>query len=51
MDRLPVAFSKKEISVEPCEIATSGKLQRWKYLERIFGEIGNNENIKVQSWS
>ena len=45
--RLPTAVSKKEIPVEPCEIATSGKLQRWKYLERIFEEIGNNENIKV----
>ena len=45
--RLPTAFSKKEILVEPSEIATSGKLQKWKYLERIFGEIGNNENIKV----
>ena len=22
-------------------------MQRWKYLERIFREIGNNENIKV----
>ena len=45
--RLPTAFSKKEIPAGPCEIATSEKLQRWKYLEMIFGEIGNNENIKV----
>ena len=45
--RLPTAFSKKEIPVEPCKLATSGKLQRWKYLERIFGEIGNDGNIKV----
>ena len=45
--RLPTAFYKKEIPVEPCEIAMSGKLQRWKYLERIFGEISNNENVKV----
>ena len=45
--RLPAVFSKKEISVGPCENATNGKLQRWKYLERIFREIGNNENAKV----
>ena len=45
--KLPTAFSKKEIPVEPCKLATSGKLQRWKYLERIFGEIGNDGNIKV----
>ena len=34
--RLPAVFSKKEIPVGPCENATNGKLQRWKYLERIF---------------
>ena len=45
--RLPTAFSKKDIHVEPCKLATNGKLQRYKYLERIFGEIGNNGNIKV----
>ena len=27
--RFPTAFSKKEILVEPSEIATSGKLQKW----------------------
>ena len=36
-----------EIPVESYEIATSGKLQRWNYLEMIFREIGNKENIKV----
>ena len=45
--RLPTAFSKKEIPAEPCKNATNWKLQRWKYLERTFGEIGNNGNIKV----
>ena len=33
--------------MEPCQIATNGKLQRLKYLQRIFMEIDNNENIKV----
>ena len=46
--KLPAAFSIKEITVESCEIATSGKLQRWKYAEKIFGEINNNKNIKVE---
>ena len=44
--RLPAAY-KNEIPVESCEIAANGKLQRWNYLERIFEEIGNNQNIKV----
>ena len=46
--KLPAAFSIKEIPVESCEIATSGKLQKWKYAEKIFGEINNNKNIKVE---
>ena len=46
--RLQTAFSKKDIPVEPCKLATNGKLQRYKYLERIFGEIGNNGKIKVE---
>ena len=36
-----------EIPVESYEIAPSGKLQSWNYLEMISREIGNKENIKV----
>ena len=45
--KLLSAFSKKEIPVDSCEIATAGKLKKWDYLERISKELGDNENISV----
>ena len=45
--KLLSAFSKKEIPVDSCEIATAGKFKKWDYLERIFKEHGDNENIIV----
>ena len=45
--KLPSAFSKKEIPVDSCEIATAGKFKKWDYLERISKELGDNENISV----
>ena len=45
--KLPSAFSKKEIPVDSCEIATARKLKKWDYLERISKELGDNEDISV----
>ena len=45
--KLPSAFSKKEIPVDSCEIATARKLKKWDYLERISKELGDNEDINV----
>ena len=45
--KLLSAFSKKEIPVDSCEIATAGKFKKWDYLERISKELGDNENISV----
>ena len=44
---MPSAFSKKEIPVDSCEIATARKLKKWDYLERISKELGDNEDINV----
>ena len=40
-------FSKKEIPVDSCEIATARKLRKWDYLEKISKELGDNEDISV----
>ena len=45
--RLPSTFTRKEIPVDQSEIATSAKLKYWKRLDRISGEIGENESITV----
>ena len=45
--KLPSAFSKKEISVDSCEMATARKLKKWDYLERIYKELGDNKDISV----
>ena len=45
--KLPSAFSKKEIPVDSCEIATARKLKKWDYLEKISKELGDNEDISV----
>ena len=45
--KLLSAFSKKEIPVDSCEIATARKLKKWDYLERISKELGDNEDISV----
>ena len=45
--KLPSAFSKKEIPVDSCEIATTRKLKKWDYLEKISKELGDNEDISV----
>ena len=45
--KLLSAFSKKEIPVDSCEIATARKLRKWDYLEKISKELGDNEDISV----
>ena len=45
--KLPSAFSKKEIPVDSCDIATARKFKKWDYLEKIFKELGHNEDISV----
>ena len=45
--KLPSAFSKKQIPVDSCEIATARKLKKWSYLEKISKELGDNEDISV----
>ena len=47
LTKLPSAFSKKEIPVDSCEIATARKLKKWDYLGKISKELGDNENISV----
>ena len=45
--KLSSAFSKKEIPVDSCEITTARKLKKWDYLEKIYKELGDNEDISV----
>ena len=45
--KLPSAFSKKETSVDSCEMATARKLKKWDYLERIYKVLGDNKDISV----
>ena len=45
--KLPSAFSKKEIPMDSCEMATASKLKKWDYLERISKELGDNKDISV----
>ena len=45
--KLPSGLSKKEIPVDSCEIETARKLKKWDYLEKIFKELGDNEDISV----
>ena len=45
--KLPSVFLKKEISVDSCEIATSGKLMKWDYCEKISKEVHENEDISL----
>ena len=47
LTKLPSAFSKKEIPVDSCEVATARKLKKWDYLGKISEELGDNENISV----
>ena len=44
---MPSAFSKKEIPVDSSQIATARKLKKWDFLENIFKELGDNEDISV----
>ena len=45
--KLPSGFSKKEIPMDSCEIATAKKLKKQDYLEKIPKELGDNEGISV----
>ena len=45
--KLPRAFTKQELPVDEQEIATSGKVKKWNYLEGIANEICPNTDISV----
>ena len=40
--KLPSAFSKKKIPVDSCQIATTRKLKKWDYLEKISKQLCDN---------
>ena len=45
--KLSSAFSKKEISMDSCDIATARKLKKWDYLEKMSKKLCDNEDISV----
>ena len=44
---LPVIHTKKDLPVDDEDVATSEKIKRWKYLERIVGEITLGQFISI----
>ena len=44
---MPKVYTRSYLPVEKEEIATPNKIKKWKYLEKISGEIIQEENIEV----
>ena len=44
---LPVIHTKEDLPVDDEDVATSEKIKRWKYLERIVGEITLGQFISI----
>ena len=45
--KLPKSFTRKEISVDPVEIATPVKLRKWKYLDKEATHLTADDKVSV----
>ena len=43
----PVAYTKDDLPVDDEDVATPEKIKKWKYLERIAGEITQGQCISI----
>ena len=48
--KLPKSFTRKEIPVDPAEMATPIKLRKWKYLDKVAKHLATNDNVSVNLW-
>ena len=44
---LPVTYMKEDLPVDDEDVATPEKIRKWKYLERIAGEITQGQGISI----
>ena len=44
---LPVTYMKEDLLVDDEDVATPEKIRKWKYLERIAGEITQGQGISI----
>ena len=44
---LPTTYTQNQLPVDTNEVATPKKLEKWKYLEPILGEISEKDDIQV----
>ena len=44
---MPKSFTRKEISVNPVEIATPVKLRKWEYLDKAAKHLATDDQVSV----
>ena len=44
---LPTTYTQNQLPVDTNEVATPKKLEKWKYLEPILGEISEKDDVQV----
>ena len=44
---LPVTYTNEDLRVDDEDVATSVEIKRWKYLERIAGDITQRQCISI----
>ena len=45
---LQVTYTKEDLTVNDEDVATPGKIRKWKYLERIAGEITQGQCTSIE---
>ena len=45
--KLPKLYTRKEIPVDPSEVATPLKLKKWHYLDCIAGKIASDDAVSI----
>ena len=44
---MPATYTKEDLPVDDEDVATPEKIRKWKYLERIAGEITQGQGISI----
>ena len=44
---MPITYTKEDLPVDDEDVATPEKIRKWKYLERIAGEITLGQSISI----
>ena len=44
---LPVTYTKEDLPVDDEDVGTPEKMRKWKYLERIAGEVTQGQGISI----